>query len=233
MAFAASSARPCGEERRRWPRPWCRGLYFFLTCSQQPTRRLWALQCPQLRGQDVWSQLISCTSHTVTAPLRGLPPWHSRTSGRTETSNAVLLLCVFVGSLWSPNVENEFWESYLRFLEAAALPAFGHCCNTLIRRVLPRCLAAPAPNKVWRAAGTRGWVAFAIVFCEMGQVTPSSQSGKGWQAEGISLLLSSYSSFLKQRDNNSGWIQTGPNSQAPKHKISSRFASTIVLFQTG
>lgn len=78
-----------------------------------------------------------------------------------------------------------------------------------------------------------------LTWCPVELVTPSAQSPEGWQGRGISQQLNSCSLFLiSLRDNNNGWIETGPDSQdralnAPVEKIPSQFASTIVLSQTG
>lgn len=200
LKAAASSARPCGDKRRsrRWPGP---GVGSF------------AIPADLLAGgQDVWSRLIP--AHRCGAAPLGAFLWHGPTAGSTGPSNALLLLCVFVGSSWSPNVENEFWESYLRFLEAAALPA---CLWWLLEYPGQGGFASPALGKIWQELIMASVGRWFLTWSSAELVTPSPQSSEGWQGKGISQHLNSCSLFLiSLRDNSNGWIETGPNSQDRK-----------------
>lgn len=83
-------------------------FYFNLLTAAIPAALSLALSSALRTGRLEPAHPLCCPSHTVTALLGGLPCWHSGASGKTETSNAVLLLRVFLGSSWGSNVENEF-----------------------------------------------------------------------------------------------------------------------------
>lgn len=186
------------EEEEEVTRPWCR--IFCHSC--------W----PAGGGQDVWSRLIP--AHRCGAAPLGAFLWHGPTAGSTGPSNALLLLCVFVGSSWSPNVENEFWESYLRFLEAAALPA---CLWWLLEYPGQGGFASPALGKIWQELIMASVGRWFLTWSSAELVTPSAQSSEGWQGKVISQHLNSCSLFLiSLRDNSNGWIETGPDSQDRK-----------------
>lgn len=84
------------------------GCFFFFYFNLLTAALSLALSSALRTGRLEPAHLLCCPSHPVTALLGGLPRWHSGASGKTETSNAVLLLRVFLGSSWGSNVENEF-----------------------------------------------------------------------------------------------------------------------------
>lgn len=84
------------------------GAAFFFYFNLLTAALSLALSSALRTGRLEPAHLLCCPSHPVTALLGGLPRWHSGASGKTETSNAVLLLRVFLGSSWGSNVENEF-----------------------------------------------------------------------------------------------------------------------------